>query len=289
MDLTALLSLYCLHRPQLEKTTIDCYGYAVGAFGRFLGRPARVADLSEQMLLSFISGRLGQGAEWTARRELGTLSLLWRFAWRRKLIESDPRDAELPSIRLHQDPPIALTIEQFLSVLRSCEQESGKIRGTAIAKSTWWRSLLTSLYYSGARVTAMLSAKKTDLDQETGWLLLRGRTAKTDRGQFVQLPRDAVALVAELRWFGDTIWPQPYDRRWLWTALRRIVVRAGLPGDRRYRFHAIRRTTASHMAARTSIADAQQLLGHTTAAQTRKYLDPRIMTIDIAASLPAIG
>lgn len=54
-----------------------------------------------------------------------------------------------------------------------------------------------------------------------------------------------------------------------------ILKRAGLPADRRSKFHRIRRTTLSHYKA--AGGDAQALAGHSSGRVTALYLDPRIV------------
>jgi integrase len=57
--------------------------------------------------------------------------------------------------------------------------------------------------------------------------------------------------------------------------MRKIVRDAGLDAGRGFRFHAIRRSTASHFAAQGG--DATAALDHSSPRLTRRwYLDPRI-------------
>lgn len=49
----------------------------------------------------------------------------------------------------------------------------------------------------------------------------------------------------------------------------------GLPDNRLYKFHAIRKSVASHYEA--AGGNATELLGHTSRKITRAYLDPRIV------------
>ena len=116
-----------------------------------------------------------------------------------------------------------------------------------------------------------------DLDMDAGWLLLSADTAKTGIGQYCRLPEEPLSLIERLGKTSCMIWPQPYNRRWLWQSMRRIVKRAGLPDDRRYRFHAIRRTAATLAVANGSLEQARILLGHTSQRMTARYIDPRIV------------
>ena len=94
MDLQQLLDVYCLHRPQLAVSTVSVYRYAIASFGRCLGGKPTTEELTEANVLRFLSRRVTEAADWTVKREVGSLLLLWRFAWKRRLTSSDPRDAE---------------------------------------------------------------------------------------------------------------------------------------------------------------------------------------------------
>jgi hypothetical protein len=68
----------------------------------------------------------------------------------------------------------------------------------------------------------------------------------------------------------------------------KICKRAGLPQNRRSKFHRIRKTTASFYQA--AGGSAQSLLDHSSPAVTRRYLDPRIVAPKPAHELlPKVG
>lgn len=288
MDLLSLLETYRLYHPQLSDRTAEQYRYAVRSLEKYLGRPPDIPDLNESGLLKFIRERLGQVAPRTVRRERGDLLTLWRFAWRRKLTTEDPRDIEIPLVAVPQEPPLALTLEQVAAILDSCRFEHATIEGTAIAKAAWWRALILTLYWSGARISALLAVRQVDLDKTTGWLHLTAAESKTGAGQYLQLPEEALEAIHAMGWTGDPLFPWPYQHRQLFTALKRIVKRAGLPADRRHAFHALRRTTATMAVAHGSLDIARQALGHTREAMTRGYLDPRLCGTSLVDVLPRV-
>ena len=63
----------------------------------------------------------------------------------------------------------------------------------------------------------------------------------------------------------------------------RIMLRAGLPDSREFKFHAIRKSTASHYEA--AGGNATKLLGHSSRKVTQTYLDPRIVQTTPAVDL----
>lgn len=285
MDLYEVLSLYRLYRPQLSDSTADQYRYAVRAMERHLGRTPKTRDLTEQIMLRFIAARQPAVSPRTLRRERGDILTLWRFAYRRR-VAADPRDAEIPAISVPVDPPIALSISQMRTLLTACSLERGDIRGTEIAKSLWWRSLLLSMYWTGGRLSALLACRWIDLDGHL--LLLRAAASKTRTGQVATLHEEACQSIRSLPRCGELIWPWPYNRRQVFAALKRIVYRAGLPTDRYHAFHAIRRTTATWSCVCGSLEIAQQALGHSRASMTQRYIDPRMIESPLPKTLPTL-
>lgn len=284
MELYELLSLYRLYRPQLSESTAEQYRYAIRSMEKFVQKSPTTEELSEPVILRFLAARLAEVSPRTVKRERGDIFTLWRFAYKRKLTEHDPRDSDIPPVRLRQEPPIALTVSQVEAIVDSCRFERSTIRGTEISKAAWWRSLVLVLYWSGARIGAVIATNRTDLDASTGWLHLRAESAKTGLGQWVQLPLDVVEAIPG----DDLLWPWPYGRRQLFAALKRIVVRAGLPPSREYRFHAFRRTAATLATHAASLDLASRALGHTTRAMTLRYVDSRVATESLSRVLPRV-
>jgi integrase len=287
VDLYELLSLYRLYRPQLAETTAEQYRYAIRSLEKFVRKSPTTEELTEPVILRFLSARLAEVSTRTVKRERGDILTLWRFAWRRKLCRCDPRDAEIPHLQPRTEPPIALTVQQVEAILDSCRFERSNIRGTEILKSAWWRALVLVLYWSGARIGAIIEANRDDLDSATGWLHLRAESAKTGSGQWCQLPLDVVRAIP-VDPASESLFPWPYGRRQLFAALKRIVVRAGLPAGREYRFHAFRRTAATLATAESSLDVARRALGHSRESMTLRYIDPRVSSQPLLSVLPKV-
>src|SRR5690606_13423466 len=67
----------------------------------------------------------------------------------------------------------------------------------------------------------------------------------------------------------------PYNPQYIWRRFGVILESAGMPNDRKHKFHAIRKATASYMHA--AGVDATAAMGHSSPDVTmRFYLDPRI-------------
>jgi integrase len=285
VDIIDLIETYRLYRPQLADPAAEQHQYAVRSLERFLKKTPDTSDLTEQTILRFLSARLRQASAWTCKRERGSLLLLWRFAWKRNLCEHDPHKADIPQVKIDANPPIALTQEQLQALLASARLERSTLRGTNIPKADWWYCLIAALYWTGARIGAMIAAEQHDLDRQTGWLLLRAEPAKTGIGQWCQLPTDLAESIPSCE-SDDRLFPWPYHRRQLFAAMKRIAVRAGLPPSREYRFHCLRRTCATWAVVESGFPAAQRALGHTRESMTRRYVDPRMVRESLVDVLP---
>ena len=141
-------------------------------------------------------------------------------------------------------------------------------------RSAWWRSLVLFLYDTGARLSAALAVRPSDLSMANRCVVLSGETAKTRLEQVVNLSDQTIAAVAgHYEATRNAVWPWPYNRRLIWVRLKRVLCEAGLPADRDRMFHCFRRTTATLSAANGSIDVARRQLGHTSEAMTRLYVN----------------
>lgn len=146
-----------------------------------------------------------------------------------------------------------------------------------VATGDWWRALLLVCWDTGERIGAVWSVTWPDVDLTSGWVRVPAESRKGGRcDRLYRLAPDTVAALRPLRANGTgAVFATHFGRQALWIRLRRILRRAGLPSDRRSMFHRIRRSVASYVAA--AGGNAQDVLGHSSPAVTRCYLDPRIV------------
>jgi integrase len=84
----------------------------------------------------------------------------------------------------------------------------------------------------------------------------------------------------------DRIFPFPYSGTYLYKKLTGVLKRAGLPTDRKSKYHRFRRTVASAVA--RAGGDPTRALDHASPKTTKKYLDPRIVgSVPVADILAA--
>lgn len=271
MYLASVLSDYYAPLTGISERTTTLYGYTLRSWGEFLGRPPQTEDLDELVVARFLAHRVRSHAAATAAKDRAQIRAIWEFSARRKLCDTWPA---LPKIIVPERVPEAWLADEMARIMAAAASEPGNICGFSAADV--WRATLLLCYDTGERVGAVSDLLVGDVRGLT--VLFRAEARKGRRRDILRdiSPECAEALAAVRRKPGDTAipWDRPHTCRW--RILGRILERAGLPADRRCKFHRIRKTTASYYEA--AGGSAQRLLDHSSPAVTRKYLDPRIVT-----------
>lgn len=284
-----LAGTYLATRPDLSAGRVAHLQVTIRQFSQFLGRPATIDDLTDVQVGGFLREFAATGrAPVTVNTRRSQLLCLWRASLRAGLTRDCP--GEIPRWREHQRVPQAWTVDEVARLVGYCRNLPGQLSG--IPGGLWWSSLLLAGYWTGARPSALRSARSADLTPE-GWLLIRAEAQKTRADQHFRLPPQALDEVMLIFDPGRRlIWPWPYTAACtFWVHLRKIVEGAGLPASRRGKnlFQKLRRTAVSY-AARVDLEIARQLAGHSDSRLTRRhYIDPRIAsTWTIANVLPTL-
>ena len=253
----------------LTANTLRLHQTGLHHFARFLGRIPTVLDLCDQTVCRYISSRIAVGkSRATVRGECAKLLALWRYAARHRYVE------QWPSLKLPRQPeraPLAWTRPE-LDRLFAATQLAGPVGN--VPGFLWWGALASCLWDTGERIGAMLGLEWYGVDLAGLTLVLPAEVRKgraCDR--IYRIAMDTAERLSRLpRDRRPFFWP--YHESTLYNRYKRLLERAGLPSDRRSKFHRIRRSTASHYAA--AGGDATELLGHSSRAVTRLYLDPRL-------------
>ncbi len=266
-----LQMVYAPHRLGISPSTIEQYGYAVTSLEKFCGRPVLVAELADDLVLRWLSQRLGEVGPNTVKRERRTILTLWRWAARHGHNSTPPID--IPMIRVPRQPVVTWDMDEVERVVVACRQQRGEMRGTGIEKAAWWSSLILFLHWVAPRIHAALAVTPADLDMERRSVLLRADVSKTGEMQLLAVADQAVAAIAgHYCPHREYVWPYPYNTRQIWVQLKRILKTAGLPADRYHMFHCFRRTNYTMVVKHGSRDMAQRQLGHRT-DMSRYYED----------------
>ena len=262
------------YRIQLEVT--------IRLIERWHGGPLRIRDLSESLLRRFLAAYRERRSPATVNAKRRQLLALCRLAHQEGLLGKVPE--RIPRLREPKRMPDAWTAEQVSQLIRYARTLSGNVDGTSCAR--YWSSLFSTAYWTACRATALRLTRTSDVDLESGWLLVRAETQKTDCDQLYQLSGQAVEeLRPHLSRSRELIWPWPYHPRMFSIHCRQIMQAAALSPSLRGMglMQKLRRTSISY-AACESLELARRLAGHSSAALTRRhYIDERIAGVPEAA------
>jgi integrase len=259
-------------RGKSENTT-RLYHCTLRSFAKFLQRQPTLGDLDDLSIARFLTKRASERSAFTAEKERTQLLSLARFAHDRGLIKTRPC---VPPATLPERIPTAWTIDQIRSLIRATDKEVGMVDG--VPTSLYFRALVSVLWETAERIGAVMGTQV--LDYQNGMLLVRSEYRKgRKRDKLYSLTLETQHLVDQVcrgKKQGQAIFSWDKMKTLLWHSFGRIVKRAGLDGGRKTKFHMIRRSAATHYAARGG--DATAMLDHSSPRIAKAYyVDPRFI------------
>lgn len=248
--------------------TCRLYFCTIRAFGKWLGYVPTVDDLTDLTLSRYLDHRAATRSPYTAEKERSQLCSLWRFAADRGIVTTRP---EVPPAPLPDRVPRAWTLEELGSIYRAAASARGMVG--EVPAGIWYAALVSVLWESAERIGAVLECRPGDFDGSHLHVIAEYRKGgKRDR--VYRLSSRTCDLLTQARGRNRLLeWPR--SRTLLWAKYADVVARAGLGRGRSLSFHALRRSAASHYAARGG--DPVQLLDHSSPRITHRwYLDRRL-------------
>jgi len=258
------LMLEELQRRNYAQTTIDSYIHTVEDFARYFNCPPDrlgPGHIREYQAMLFHKRKL---APETVTVRLAALRFFYcktlRRAWSIADTPYPKKDHHLPQILSKQE------VERLINA----------------ASTAFHRTLLMTLYATGARNTEVTRLKFCDFDKQRMVVHIQGGKGRADRDVML-----SSKLLAELRehWRrlrrSPRVWlfpgnldhcgDRPITRKAVWHACYRAARRAGL--QKRVHPHTLRHCFATHLLeAGTDLRTIQLLLGHQDLKETTKYL-----------------
>lgn len=282
-----LAEIYCECRL-LADGSVDQVAVAVGHWDRFFrGRSVEgLCSLDYVRFSAHLRQSLGPA---TANKTRAHLLAVLRWGASVGLIDCDPAWEAWKKSKEPRKAPLAFTQEEFRDVLSAAKAWPGWICG--VSASDWWESLLLSIWYSGARIGAVLAVQWKDVLFDRPGFYVRAEHQKQFADQFFVVGEDCLAALERARQpEREVVWPWPHRREALYRRFRKILSLAGVqaPAGAGSLFHRIRRSTASYV--RAAGGDATAQLGHSCSSVTQRYYDPRICGAhDSTAAMPSLG
>lgn len=259
--------------------TVDLYRTTLRSFERFLGRIAGISDLNDLTVSGYLAWQKSRElSPYSIEKERANLLAIWRFAIQRKKVECWPNvEREICPKRI----PLAWSQKEIELLFAALQQLRGSV--SSIPESIWWTALHYVLWDTGERISAAMSLDWETVDLAGRYIVFRAEGRKGGRDDRIyQIAEDTANALASLPHRRCDVFPWPYSKTYLWFRYQQILREAGLPFDRKSKFHRVRRSVASHYEA--AGGNATELLGHSSRSVTRQYLDPRIIGIPSAAS-----
>lgn len=279
MLLTELVEKYCAENPQVKSLeTIRLLKSSVRQFNAYIKMPGTVEDLNQKTITGFIQARrLAGRAESTIERESNKMMTLWRWAAAEGLTEA-------PRIRIEKaqvDTPVCFLRHELKALFKAVRRYDRSIGG--VSGDVFLLALLCTLWDTAERIGAVRAINRCDFDvargpwywPRRGWVTIRHRK-RSGKTLVRPLRRSTTKHIRAL--LAQTDAKQPFaivDRSAVYQHLDRVLERAGLPVDRKHKFHCIRRSHASYL--KRAGGDVQDSLGHLD-PQTAplRYYDPRV-------------
>lgn len=267
--------------------TIRLYRNTIRSFTKWLGREPIVGDLNTRTVAGYLQWLLENTklSPHTIEKERVELTAFWNYAARRGWLPDFP---DISPINCPKRVPDAWSDEQLVALMKACESAPGDIG--KVPASKFWPALVSVIYDTGERIGAILEITFDDIDQD-GWMIVRGehrKGGKADKG--FKLRPETLKRIESIRQHQrhGRIFEWPYSQTFIWKKFAGCVEAAGLPSNRRTKFHKIRRTAASDFEAAGGNATA--LLNHSDRRTTEAYLDPRVIKeVHPADIVPGIG
>lgn len=254
-------------RGRSERTSI-LYRLSIKSFCETLQKAATLDDLSDINISIHMARirRKGRSAG-TANKDRAQILAIWRFANRRGYVKSWP---DIPEDIEPKRTPKAWLPEEVDKMLKHFSQLSGYVGSNK--ESNFWCAMIHVCLDSGERIGAVRELKWSDINGN--WLSVRAETRKgkrTDREYW--LVDETVDALKKLDRRTEQVFHWPYCFSYLWIRYGNLLKAAGLPHDRKSKFHRFRRTHASILYA--CGADPQRAMGHSDWRTTEGYIDPR--------------
>lgn len=249
---------------------------AVKAYSKWLGRSAIAGDLNRRTVLDYIANMIESDrlARASIQTHLERILALWRFAARKRITPDFP---DIQKVHVPARTPDAWRRDELVALVETIRKQQGNFG--AVPKSLYWEALISFIYDTGERITAVLAVRFDDIRDD--WVTVRAelRKGKT-RDKAYRLRPATIELIGRLReCVGNDrkpIFEWHLNRTYLWKLFGDLLKAAGLPDGRRNKFHRIRRTVASEFEA--AGGNATELLDHDSRRTTkRSYLDPSVI------------
>lgn len=264
---------------------------ALRSLNEHVGHEVLLSELNDRMAADFFTWLLSRG--WCAVSVNGHRRMIfavWRMAAERGQV---PREPRVRKLKESLDPPDAWSEDETRALFDAPLRMDWPRHFGGIPAGPFFRAVLLVGYWTGLRRGTLLKLRRGDVNLETGWLRVPGTMMKNRQGKSFRLGADALAALRAI-WLPERelLFPFPHRDPFFSACFRRILRAAGIPPSARRamgQMHKLRRTVATLIAIRKGLYAASELLGHSSLAMTKRYVDSsKLPGNDATELLPAL-
>ncbi len=205
-------------------------GYTVDKLERWLGRPATLAELTDDLLDAWLGDIAAGGvSSATVRGQRCNLRSIWAAAHQAGLTEVGPGRSR--KIRLVNHVVRQWSESDVERLLEAAATLKRFWAATGVYKAYFWRAFILTCWDSGCTPGDVLTLRRADV-KDDGRIALRS----WQRGfgiVAVIRPEAVEAIKASFPPERDDVFPWPYSRQKLWDEFRALIELAGVKGTSR--------------------------------------------------------
>lgn len=250
-------------------------------------KPGRIESLTTHSMDRYVSVRSGEdgrrkrdkAAPSSIANELRYIRAACRVAVDWGYLAKAPK-FKMPKI-LVEDPP-AMTEEHANAIYAACEVARFPM-DLPFDACDWWRAFLVFGLVTGWRKSEILTFLRSDLDYETGKIVVRAKNAKGGRDDIDYLPDIALEHLRTIRSLEPNVFPWPQSKSTLWREFQRIQLSAGIhldchedhehtPACHTYGFHSTRYSYGTANADLLPMPVLQKKMRHANPETTLRYI-----------------
>lgn len=254
---------------KLSKGAAVNYMVAINQLNKFKHALVRLCDLSEDLLLNFLSHlkETGTNSQRTLNNKRAAILMIWKHAAKRKLVKPPPA---IDKFKEPRRKVRAWTPDEVARILEAC-RFAPKCHGW---DGRHWRALVLVIYDTSHRVGALLLTPRSAISSE-GKLHVQAEHSKHNADTIHQLHPETLKAISEMP-YHTKLFPFPVSRREIWRQFREILLAAKLPTSRKDLFHKLRRTSFTLVYALLGHQAAREHAAHSSDV-TESYLDKDLL------------
>jgi hypothetical protein len=201
----------------------------------------------------------------------------------RGMIEYPPK-IDMPQLE-EDDVEDNFELPELEAIVKACpHMDRPKQALTTIPPPHFWLSLVAVIYNTGERKGAIFKVKQPAPDDELLHFPAVTRKGKR-KGRKVPLNQYAREAIEAIRTERELLFPWPHCPRHFYTLWWRLLTYAGIPEERHFGLHGLRKATATEISAYSPMG-AQLVMGHSDGTLLQKHYVNRRIERDALARLP---